>query len=104
MNKVVHFEVRFKLRFQNFDFFQSKNSWITHDLAREYLWSGKRYRPGQKLKRLSKSCSLHSKKMFLLGWVDFLMDVISGGLLGHFHLALGPNCQTVVFHSIFFGN
>ena len=35
--------------------------------AWEFLWSSKRYRLSQSLKRHSKSCSLHSKKIFLLG-------------------------------------
>jgi len=35
--------------------------------AWEFLQSGKRYRPGQKLKRRSKSCSLHSEKNFVCG-------------------------------------
>jgi len=35
--------------------------------AREFLRSGKRYRPDQKLIRRRKSCSLHSKNNFLLG-------------------------------------
>jgi len=63
--------------------------------VQEFLQSGKHYRPGQKLKRLVKSCSLHSKKFFWLGDADFFVsDVISGGLLGYLgqlHLALGPN-------------
>jgi len=47
------------------------------------------YRPGKILKRCSKSSSLHSKKIFLLGgFVFFVSDVICGGLLGH----LGPLC------------
>jgi len=56
-------------------------------------FSGKRYRPSQKLKRC-KSCSLHSKKNFFEGCEFVVSDVISGGLLGHLgplHLALGPN-------------
>ena len=44
-----------------------KNSWIARGFAREFLRSGKRYRPSQKLKRLSKSCSLHSKNFFVWG-------------------------------------
>jgi len=48
---------------------QNKRS--TRDFAREFLWSSKHYRPGQKLKRLGKSCSLHSKKNFGWGTADF---------------------------------
>jgi len=32
--------------------------------AREFMWSGICYWPGQSLKWRSKSCSLHSKKLF----------------------------------------
>jgi len=50
----------------------------------------------QKLKRLGKSCSLHSKTMFLVGGCGFFVsDVRSGGLLQHLdplHPALGPDC------------
>jgi len=53
------------------------------------------YRPDKSLKRLGKSSSLHSKKIFLLGGCGFFVsDVISGGLLGHLGplgLALGAN-------------
>jgi len=63
--------------------------------AWEFIRSSKRYRPDQKLERLGKSCSLHSKNVFWLGVADFFVsDVISGGFLGHLgplHLALGPN-------------
>jgi len=63
--------------------------------AREFLRSDKRYRPGEKRKRLGRSFSLHSKKKFLLGGCRFFVsDVISGGLLGHLgqlHLILGSN-------------
>jgi len=38
----------------------------------EFLWSCKRYWPGQSLKRRSKSHSLHSKKNFLVRGADFL--------------------------------
>jgi len=72
-----------------------KNSWIARGFAWEFLRSCKRYRPGQKLKRLGKSCSLHLKKNVLVGGYGFFVsDVISGKLLGHLgqlHLALGPN-------------
>ena len=50
--------------------------------------------------RLGKSCSFQRKKFFWFGDADFLSDVISAGLSGHLgplHLALGPNCQMVVF-------
>jgi len=73
---------------------RKKNSWIARGFAREFLWSGKRYRPGQKLERLGKSCSLYSKTIFGWGCGFFVSDIISGGRLGHLgqlHLALGPN-------------
>jgi len=38
----------------------------------EFLRSGRLYRPGKSLKRRGKSSSLHSKKIFCLGYVDFL--------------------------------
>ena len=41
--------------------------------AREFLWSGMLYRPGKSLKGRSKSSSLHSKKIFLLGVAGFLL-------------------------------
>jgi len=72
-----------------------KNSWIARAFAWEFLRSVKRYKPGQKLNRLGKCCSLHSKNNFLVGgWQFFVSDVISGGILGHLdplHLFLGPN-------------
>jgi len=57
-------------------------------------FSGKHYRPNQKLKGLGKACSLHSKKYFGWGYGFFVSDVISGRLLGHLgqlHLAPDPN-------------
>jgi len=55
----------------------------------EYLRSCMGYGPGRSVKTRSKSCSLLSKKNFLLGEYGFFVsDVISGGLLGH----LGPLC------------
>jgi len=63
--------------------------------AWEFIRSGMLYRPDKSLKRLGKSSSLHSKKIFLLGGCGFFVsDVISGGLLGHLGplgLALGAN-------------
>jgi len=57
--------------------------------VQKFLCSCKGYGPGQSVKRRSKSSSLHSKKIFLLGECGyFVSDVISGGLLGH----LGPLC------------
>ena len=38
-----------------------------------------------------KSCSLHSKNFLLAGCGFFVTDVITGGLFGHHHLALGAN-------------
>jgi len=47
---------------------------------------------GRSVKRRGKSCSLHSKKKFLLGGCSLsVSDVISGGLFGQLHLALGAN-------------
>ena len=61
----------------------------TRGFVREFLRSGMLYRPGESLKRCSKSSSLHSEKIFLLGGCGFFVsDIISGGLLGH----LGPLC------------
>jgi len=44
-----------------------KKHQIARGFAREFLPSSKGYRPSQKLKRCSKSCSLHLKKIFWLG-------------------------------------
>jgi len=55
-----------------FGIFVKKKHRLACGFAREFLRSGKRYRPGQKLKRCGKSCSLHSKKFFWLGDLDFL--------------------------------
>jgi len=49
-----------------------ENTWIAHVFECEFLRSGKRYRPGQKLKRLGKACSSQSKKNFWLGGADLL--------------------------------
>jgi len=84
-----HFDVQSKSNGSR----QNKRS--TRDFAREFLWSSKHYGPGQKLKRLGKSCSLHLKKILVGGLRIFVSDVISGGLLGHLGplcLALGLNC------------
>ena len=51
-------------RFQGFSW---KSHIITCGFAREFLWSGKCYWPGQKLTRHSKSCRYHLKKIFWLG-------------------------------------
>jgi len=66
----------------------------THDFERELLRSCTGYRPGQSVKKRSKSSSLHSKKNFLVGGCGFFMsDVISGGLLSHLGLLyLATNC------------
>ena len=70
--------------------FAKKNCLNARGFAWEFLWSGMLYKPGKSLKRRGKSSSLHSKKNFLLGgFVFFVSDVISGGLLGH----LGPGRQ-----------
>jgi len=49
-----------------------KNSWIACGFAQEYLRSCTGYRPGQSVTRRSKSCTLHSKKIFCLGGTGFL--------------------------------
>jgi len=63
------------------------------------------YRPSKSLKRRGKSSSLHSKKIFSCGVRFFVSDVISVGLLGRLGplcLALGANCEVVVFHLRFY--
>jgi len=74
--------------------FSCQNNRIARGFVCEFLRSGKRYRPGQRLKRHGKSSCLHSNN-FLLGGCDFFVsDVISGELLGHLgplYLALGAN-------------
>jgi len=69
--------------------FSEKKHLNARGFAWEFLRSGMLYRPSKSLKRRSKSSSLHSKKIFLLGDCGFFVsDVISGGFLGH----LGPLC------------
>jgi len=69
--------------------FQKKKRLNAHGFAREFLWSGMLYRPGESLKRRGKSSSLHTKKIYFAWGVRFFVsDVISGGLLGY----LGPLC------------
>jgi len=69
--------------------FSDKKRLNARGFAQEYLCSCMGYRPGRSVKRHSKSSSLHSKKIFLVGACGFFVsDVISGGLLGH----LGPVC------------
>jgi len=69
--------------------------------AQEFLWSSICYRPGQSLKRHGKSCSLHSKKHFLVGGCRFFVsNVTSRGLLGHLgplYLVIVDNRKMVVF-------
>jgi len=78
-----------------------KNSWIARGFAQEYLRSCTGYGPGRSVKRRGKSCSLKSKKFFLVGECRFFVsDVISGVFFGHhgqFHLALGTNRYMIVF-------
>ena len=77
------------LRLAAFGDFRKKKRLNARGFAQEFLRSGILYRPGKSLKRRSKSSSLHSKKIFLLGAYGFFeSDVISRGLLGH----LGPLC------------
>ena len=51
--------------------FSEKKRLNARGLAREFLWSGKLYKPGKSLKRHGKASSLHSKKIFCLGGVFF---------------------------------
>jgi len=69
--------------------FLKKKRLNARGFARELLRSCMGYGPGRSIKRHSKSSSLHSKIIFLLGECGFFAsDVISGGLLGQ----LGPLC------------
>ena len=52
--------------------FLQKKRLNARGFAREFLQSGMLYRPGKRLKKRSKSSSLHSKKIFLLGSAVFL--------------------------------
>jgi len=52
--------------------FRKENRLNARGFAREFLRSGMLYRPGKSLKRRRKSSSLHWKKNFCLGVVDFL--------------------------------
>ena len=46
------------------------NSWFACGFAREYLCSCTGYGPGRSIKKCNNSCSLHSRKKFLLGvWI-----------------------------------
>jgi len=70
----------------------TKNNWIARGFAREYVRSCTGYEPGRSVKRLSKSCSWHSKKIVLLGACGFFVsDIISGRFFGHLYLTLGAN-------------
>jgi len=52
--------------------FRKKKLLNTHGFAREFIWSDMLYTPGKSLKKRSKSSSLHSKKIFLLGDTGWL--------------------------------
>jgi len=52
--------------------FREKNTETHVVLSRNFSSPVNTTDPGQKLKRLCKSCSLHSKKNFLVGGADFL--------------------------------
>jgi len=52
--------------------FSRKKHQNARGFMQEFLWSGKRYQPAQRLKRRDKSCGLHLKEIFLLGDVNFL--------------------------------
>jgi len=73
----LHLKIFDKLNFFNtftpgyFGDFRKKNQ-NACGFVREFLRSGKRYRPGQSLKRHGKSSSLHSKKNVWLEKADFL--------------------------------
>ena len=47
--------------------FSRQNNQIARGFAQEFIWSGKRCIPSQRLKRCGKSSSLHSKKSFWFG-------------------------------------
>ena len=67
--------LRFRVRSKSSG--SSQNYQVARGFAREFLRSGQLYRPGQKLKILGKSCSLHSKKQFVVGGCGFFVsDVI----------------------------
>jgi len=74
--------------------FLYQNNRIARGFAQEFFWSGKQYRPGQRLKYAA-NLLVCTRKNFLLGGCRFcLSDVKSGGLLGHLgplYLALGTN-------------
>ena len=53
-----------------FRVFLRQNNRIARGFAWEYLWSSKCYRPGQRLTRLGKSCTLQWKKLF--GWIMWI--------------------------------
>ena len=79
MNLLEHFDVRVNSSGSQ------KNSWIARGFAREYLRSCTGYGPGRSVKRRGKSCSLHSKKFFLVGGCGFFVsDIISEVVFGHF--------------------
>jgi len=44
----------------------------TYGFVREYLCSCTGYGPGRSVKKRGKSCSMHSKKNFLVGECEFL--------------------------------
>jgi len=74
--------------------FSRQNNQIARGFAQEFIWSGKRCIPSQRLKRCGKSSSLHSKKSFWFGMRIFGGDMIYGGLQGHLgplYLTLGAN-------------
>jgi len=89
-----------------FEDFWEKKYRNARGFAQEFLWSCICYRPGQGLKRRGKSCSLHLKKNFLVGWCRFFVsNVTSRGLTGHLgplYLALGANRKMVVFRWSFY--
>ena len=47
--------------------FSRQNNRIARGFAQKFLWSGKRYRPGQSLKRHGKCSNLHSKYFLVVG-------------------------------------
>ena len=74
--------------------FSCQSNRIAHGFAREFIWSGQRYRPGERLKRRG-SLLVCTRKNFLLGGCGFFVSyVISERLLGQLsllYLALGTN-------------
>jgi len=66
------FHILYSLASTWFRGFSEKKRLNARGFVWEFLQSGMLYRPGESLKRRSKSSSLHSKKIYLLGGAGFL--------------------------------